>query len=83
MSLRPRISIAEDTSSLAAGAGRTRQALEVVGPERLVFGSDSSFFPRGWHYQIFEEQATALTFQGMRDVLAAPFGGEAEGRGGQ
>ena len=37
-----------------------RQALEVAGPKRLLFGSDSSFFPRGWHYQIFEEQATAL-----------------------
>jgi predicted TIM-barrel fold metal-dependent hydrolase len=37
-----------------------RQALEVAGPKRLLFGSDSSFFPRGWHHQIFEEQATAL-----------------------
>ena len=25
-----------------------RQALAVVGPDRLLFGSDSSFFPRGW-----------------------------------
>ena len=25
-----------------------RQALSVVGPDRLLFGSDSSFFPRGW-----------------------------------
>jgi len=37
-----------------------RHALEVVGPKRLLFGSDSSYYPRGWHYQIFEEQATAL-----------------------
>jgi hypothetical protein len=37
-----------------------RQALDVVGPKRLLFGSDSSYYPRGWHYQIFEEQATAL-----------------------
>ncbi|MEO8049000.1 MAG: amidohydrolase family protein [Acidobacteriota bacterium] len=36
------------------------QALDVVGPKRLLFGSDSSYYPRGWHYQIFEEQATAL-----------------------
>ncbi len=37
-----------------------QRALDVVGPKRLLFGTDSSFFPRGWHYQIFEEQATAL-----------------------
>jgi len=37
-----------------------RHALDVVGPKRLLFGSDSSYYPRGWHHQIFEEQATAL-----------------------
>ncbi len=37
-----------------------RRALDIAGPKRLLFGTDSSFFPRGWHYQIFEEQATAL-----------------------
>ena len=37
-----------------------RRALDVVGPKRLLFGTDSSYFPRGWHYQIFEEQSTAL-----------------------
>jgi len=37
-----------------------RHALDVVGPKRLLFGSDSSYYPRGWHYQIFEEQAKAL-----------------------
>jgi uncharacterized protein len=37
-----------------------RRALEVVGARRLLFGTDSSFFPRGWHSQIFEEQARAL-----------------------
>ena len=31
-----------------------RHALDVVGPKRLLFGSDSSFFPRGWHHPIFE-----------------------------
>jgi predicted TIM-barrel fold metal-dependent hydrolase len=35
-------------------------ALSVVGPKRLLFGSDSSYFPRGWHQQIFEDQARAL-----------------------
>jgi hypothetical protein len=37
-----------------------RRALDVAGPKRLLFGTDSSFFPRGWHSQIFEEQARAL-----------------------
>jgi predicted TIM-barrel fold metal-dependent hydrolase len=42
-----------------------RRALDVVGPKRLLFGSDSSYFPRGWHYQIFDEQATALYELGL------------------
>jgi predicted TIM-barrel fold metal-dependent hydrolase len=37
-----------------------RQALAVVGPERLLFGSDSSFFPRGWVREVHEQQSSAL-----------------------
>ena len=37
-----------------------RQALAVVGPDRLLFGTDSSFFPRGWQRQIFELQKQTL-----------------------
>lgn len=37
-----------------------RKALEVAGPQRLLFGSDSSFFPRGWHAVIYEAQVKAL-----------------------
>ena len=37
-----------------------RKALEVAGPQRLLFGSDSSFFPRGWNAQIFQTQIQAL-----------------------
>jgi predicted TIM-barrel fold metal-dependent hydrolase len=37
-----------------------RRALDVLGPKRLLFGTDSSFFPRGWNHHIFEEQAKAL-----------------------
>jgi predicted TIM-barrel fold metal-dependent hydrolase len=37
-----------------------RRTLEVAGPKRLLFGTDSSFFPRGWQAPIFEAQATAL-----------------------
>ena len=37
-----------------------RRALGVVGPNRLLFGSDSSFFPRGWNREIFETQVRVL-----------------------
>lgn len=37
-----------------------RQALAVVGAERLLFGTDSSFFPRGWVADVFERQSAAL-----------------------
>ena len=37
-----------------------RQALEVVGPGRLLFGTDSSFFPRGWQMAIFQAQRKVL-----------------------
>jgi predicted TIM-barrel fold metal-dependent hydrolase len=37
-----------------------RRALDVVGPRRLLFGTDSSYFPRGWNASIFESQSKAL-----------------------
>ena len=37
-----------------------RQTLAVVGPDRLLFGSDSSFFPRGWVREVYEQQSAAL-----------------------
>ena len=37
-----------------------RQALEVVGAGRLLFGTDSSFFPRGWQRPVWESQQAAL-----------------------
>jgi uncharacterized protein len=40
--------------------GVFRAALNVVGPKRILFGSDSSFFPRGWQSGIFEEQRRVL-----------------------
>jgi predicted TIM-barrel fold metal-dependent hydrolase len=42
-----------------------RQALEVVGADRLLFGTDSSFFPRGWQRQIFEQQKAMLDTIGV------------------
>ncbi len=53
-----------------------RQALAVAGPERLVFGSDSSFFPRGWVATVYEQQTTALDEIGASaEVKNAIFGG--------
>lgn len=37
-----------------------RRALDVAGPRRLLFGTDSSFFPRGWNKPIFDAQSRAL-----------------------
>ena len=37
-----------------------RQALDIAGPERILFGTDSSFFPRGWQQPVFAAQDTAL-----------------------
>jgi predicted TIM-barrel fold metal-dependent hydrolase len=33
-----------------------RAALAVAGPSRLLFGTDSSFFPRGWQAGVYAEQ---------------------------
>ena len=56
-----------------------RQALSVVGVDRLLFGSDSSFFPRGWVKDVFEQQSSALDEIGatteMREKI---FGGNFE-----
>jgi predicted TIM-barrel fold metal-dependent hydrolase len=52
------------------------RALDVVGPGRLLFGTDSSFFPRGWQKGIFEEQQRALDDAGVNDAdQARIFGG--------
>ena len=47
-----------------------RRALDVLGPSRLLFGTDSSFFPRGWHAAIFEAQAKALYEIGVDEPAA-------------
>ncbi|MFQ5707639.1 MAG: amidohydrolase family protein [bacterium] len=36
------------------------QSLEVLGPGRLLFGTDSSYFPRGWRKDIFDQQLAIL-----------------------
>ena len=53
-----------------------RKALDVVGAQRLIFGTDSSFFPRGWQSAIFQQQATILNELGIKEEDArAIFGG--------
>ncbi len=42
-----------------------RRALDVLGSGRLLFGTDSSFFPGGWNAPVFEEQTRALTDLGI------------------
>jgi predicted TIM-barrel fold metal-dependent hydrolase len=40
-------------------------ALKVVGPERLLFGTDSSFFPRGWNRGVYMQQKAVLEGLGV------------------
>jgi uncharacterized protein len=56
-----------------------RQALLVVGPERLIFGTDSSFFPRGWRRVIHGAQRAILDEIGVdRQAAAKIFSGNFE-----
>src|SRR5258706_2101688 len=42
-----------------------RRALDVAGARRLLFGTDSSFFPRGWNAQVFAAQSQVLWELGL------------------
>ena len=56
-----------------------RQAVAVVGPARLLFGTDSSFFPRGWQQYIHALQVAALDAIGIdEDAQRAILGGNFE-----
>jgi predicted TIM-barrel fold metal-dependent hydrolase len=53
--------------------------LEAVGANRLLFGTDSSFFPRGWHRAVFERQTEALQAAGATTAhIRAIVGGNFE-----
>jgi uncharacterized protein len=41
------------------------RALDVVGADRLIFGTDSSFFPRGWQQPVYEQQRSVLVDLGV------------------
>ena len=52
------------------------RAIDGLGPERVLFGTDSSFFPRGGHAAIHDSQRAMATDLGLGDaVQAAIFGG--------
>jgi hypothetical protein len=53
-----------------------RSVLSVTGASRVLFGTDSSFFPRGWQKPVFEAQKTAFATLGMSQTdEALVFGG--------
>jgi predicted TIM-barrel fold metal-dependent hydrolase len=56
-----------------------RLALAVAGSGRIIFGTDSSFFPRGWQQPIHAAQGAALQAAGASDedrerIFAGNFG---------
>jgi uncharacterized protein len=53
-----------------------KTALDVAGPERLIFGTDSSFFPRGWQRVIYDQQRTALNAIGVGEAVQKKIFGE-------
>jgi predicted TIM-barrel fold metal-dependent hydrolase len=53
-----------------------RSAVAVLGPTRVLFGTDSSFFPRGWQSGVHDQQRTAVGALGLgEDDRALIFGG--------
>ncbi len=44
-----------------------RKALQVFGPRRILFGTDSSTFPRGWRSDLFHDQERALDAIGLSE----------------
>ena len=53
-----------------------RTALGVVGPDRLLFGTDSSFFPRGWQRGVFDLQKATLDAVDADEATTRSFFGD-------
>jgi predicted TIM-barrel fold metal-dependent hydrolase len=54
------------------------KAYETIGPERIVFGSDSSYFPRGFSVRYLQDQLRACYSLNFKDEdIRAIFGGNA------
>jgi uncharacterized protein len=55
-----------------------RKAFETIGPERLLFGTDSSAFPRGFAHRYLEEQLRVCYSLNLPETdIARVFGGNA------
>ena len=56
-----------------------RQAVRVLGADRLLFGTDSTFFPRGWRRDVFDEQLRVFQEAGLSsEEVAKVLGGNLE-----
>jgi predicted TIM-barrel fold metal-dependent hydrolase len=53
-----------------------RHTLAVAGPDRILFGTDSSFFPRGWQQPVHASQEAALRAIGASDETRRKIFGE-------
>lgn len=53
-----------------------RRALNVIGPDRLIFGTDSSLFPPGWRRVIYGAQRTVLDELGVEKEAVTKIFGE-------
>jgi uncharacterized protein len=53
-----------------------KTSIDVAGPDRLIFGTDSSFFPRGWQHAIYDQQRTALNAAGVGESVQKKIFGE-------
>lgn len=47
------------------------KTLQVMGPQRILFGTDSNVFPRGWRHDIFQEQVDILRELNVASEAAA------------
>ncbi len=61
------------------GAANVSRATERVAAAALLFGTDSSFFPRGWQRAVYDAQRDALARAGANEeVRSSVFGGNFE-----
>jgi predicted TIM-barrel fold metal-dependent hydrolase len=49
----------------ARSADALKHAVHVMGAERILFGSDSTFFPRGWRRDLFDQQLITFDEAGL------------------
>ena len=67
-----------DTSGMASwaryaespltAAQALRRVIDVIGPERVLFGTDSSFFPRGWRRDVLDAQLAVFAQAGLDEA---------------